>query len=147
MVDEKDLQDDLDEILDKVTADRVKELRHGDSLLTGGKQSYQSVIQKMATAIGNTDTDYRQALLLASFLSPEESDKATSAISECKRYGVDITPIIDRISARCGVKGATGGRVENIIEALTHQSITSNIPGGTKKGFLNNRNKKDSPIG
>ena len=141
-----DIQEDVDDILDKVTADRIKEMRHGDGVLTEGKGSYQSVIQKMATAIGDTSKDYRQALLLASFQAPEESDKATSCISELRRYGVDITPVIDRISGRCGVKGATGGRIQNIIEALTHQWINSNVPGAAKKAFFN-KNKTNSPIG
>lgn len=146
MAEEYNVTDDLDEILDKEMADRVKEMRHGEGLLTSGKQGYQSVLQRIATAIGDSDKEYRQSLLLASFLSPEESDKATAAISECKRYGVPITPIVDRIIARCAVKGATGGRVQDIKEALTHQNITANTPGGFKKMFQN-QNKKNSPLG
>lgn len=145
MEDEYNVQEDVNDILDKVTADRIKEMQHGEGVLTFGNRAYQSVLQKIATAINDPDKEYRQALLLASFLSPEESDKAVYAIAECRRYGAPITVIVDRIIARCGVKGFTGGRVQDIKDALTHQSITTNTTAGMKK-VMENQNKK-SPLG
>lgn len=125
---------EIEEIIGKEAFDRIKEMKHGEGLLTAKGQSYQSVIQRIATAITDPDKEYRQALLLASFLSTREADLACAAIAECQRYKAPITPIIDRIIARCGVKGATGGRVQDIIEAMTHQHITAN-PFGLRARF------------
>lgn len=135
---EKDVQD----LLDDITGNRIKEMKHGEGMLTG-KDRYQSVLQRLAQTI-KQDTDYRQALLLAAFLGPEESDRAVAAIAECKRFGVDITPLVDKIIARCAVKGATGGRVQAIVESLTHQQITAQ----TSKDYQKQQQKNNkSPLG
>lgn len=143
MDNEYDVQDDVNDILDQMTADRLKELRHGQGIMTSGSRAYQSVLQKLATSINDPDKEYRQALLLASFLSPEESDRAVAAIAECRRFGADVIPVVDKIIARCGVKGYEGGRVGTIREALTHQQITTNLP---QKKALEKLNKK-TPLG
>lgn len=145
MTEEYNIEKDVQDILDDVTGQRLKDMKHGEGLLTGGNRQYQSVLQRLAQTIKN-NTDYRQALLLASFLGPEESDRAVAAISECQRFGVDITPLVDKIVARCAVKGATGGRIQSIVEALTHQQITANTSKEYQK-LQQKTNGKNSPLG
>ena len=103
--------------------------RRGDGNVVQGMEQQLGVMQKMATA-PTKDDEYRQALLLANFLSTEESDRAVNAIAFCRRYGGDLTPIIDKIIARCAVKGA---RVSEIVDALTHLRMTTNAPKPSAK--------------
>jgi hypothetical protein len=112
--------------------------KRGDGNIFGQMDAQQlGVMQKMATAPVKDD-DYRQALLLANFMSAEESDRAVNAIAFCQRYGGDLTPIVNKIIARCAVKG---GRVSELIDALTHMRLTQ-----TTSGPNGNRNKTNSPL-
>lgn len=115
----------------------LEELKRGDGNVVKMSEAQLGVLQKIATA-PKEDDEYRQALLLAEFLSPEEADRAVNAIAFCRRYGGDLTPIVDKIIARCGVKG---GRVIAITDALTHMRLTTNYSGSR-----NDRTNSRSPI-
>lgn len=139
------IEKDVSDIIDDITAKRIKEMQHGEGMLTGGNRQYQSVLQRLAQSV-KQDAEYRQSLLLASFLGPEEADRAVAAIAECRRYGVPITVLVDKIVARCAVRGATGGRIQSIIEALTHQQITANTTKDYQK-MQQQQKGKNSPLG
>jgi len=142
---EKSVVDEIEEMLGKEAADRLKEIKHGDGVFSGGKSQYESVMKILAKAVGDPDKDYRQALLLSTFLDRDDATRVVAALDERKRYGVDITPVVDLIHAWAAVKGASGGRVESLIQGQTHQSITTNLPSALKNSFLNKK-KKDTPL-
>lgn len=142
----KSVIDEIEEMLGKEAADRLKEIKHGDSVFSGGKAQYESVLKILAKAASDPDRDYRQALLLSTFLNRDDATKVVAALDERKRYGVDITPVVDLIHAWAAVQGARGGRVESLIEGQTHQSITTNMLSAAKRSFFNKR-KKDEPLG
>ncbi len=140
---EKSIVDDIEEMLGKEAADRVKQLQHGESILSGGKPEYQSVLKILLKAVQDVEKDYRQALVLAAFLDRDDATIVVAALDERRRYGVDITPVVDLISAWTAVEGARGGRAGLAIEGQTHQSITTNLPGVLKDKF---KKKKDEPL-
>ena len=140
-----DLDKDIEELMGENLAKRVQDMKHGDALLSGGANKYESVNQKLATAVTDPEEQYRQALLLSTFLSRDDARKVVAALDERRRYGVDITPVVDLITSWCAVVGATGGRVQSLVETQTHQSLTTNIPSAIKDKLFN-KNKKDSPL-
>ncbi len=93
-----------------------------DSLSTGQKLG---VLQRIITAVVE-DKQYRQVLTMAAFDNKQEAQLCADCIAELKRYGVPITPVIDRIIAQCSVKA---GRVNSVLTALTHYSISQNYSG------------------
>ncbi len=143
--DEKDISTEIEELLGKEAADRVKEIKHGDSMLSSGKAGYESILKLLAKAAKVPDQDYRQALLLSTFLSREDATRVVAALDERRRYNVDITPVVDLITSWAAVQGARGGRVDSIIQGQTHQSITTNLPGATKN-FIKNKKSRDNPL-
>lgn len=147
MVDENSsVMSDIENLFGEALVDRLKELKHGEGVIGAGKGAYQSVLQKLATAVSSAEDDYRQALLLGTFLNREDASKVVAALSERKRYGVDIQGIKDLVTAWAAVKDAQGGVRQGIITALTHQDITARGQFN-KKGFFGGGSKdKDSPI-
>ncbi len=143
----KDIATEIEELLGKEAADRVKELKHGDSMLSGGKSGYESILKILAKAAKVPDQDYRQALLLSTFLSREDATRVVAALDERRRYDVDITPIVDLITAWAAVQGARGGRVDSIIEGQTHSSISANVVGAAKSFIKNKKGSRDEPLG
>ena len=79
------------------------------------------VHQRIITAVLK-DTEYRQLLLMAAFDDKREAQLAADAITERLRYGVDITPICDRVVAQCAVRGAHIDRVLNSMNSYTLQT-------------------------
>lgn len=92
-------------------------------------QDKLGVLQRIVTAVAK-DEEYRQILLLAAFDNKQEAMLASDAITERKRYGVTIQPILDRIVAQCAVKQ---GRVDAVLKAMT--SYTLNTGFGKKLPF------------
>lgn len=142
----KSVVDEIEDMLGKEAADRLKEIKHGDSVFAGGKAQYESVLKILAKAASDPDRDYRQALLLSTFLSRDDATNVVAALDERRRYGVDITSVVDLVTAWSAVQDAKGGRVQSLIEGQTHQSITTNLPSAAKRSFFNRR-KKDEPLG
>jgi hypothetical protein len=142
---EKTLMGEIEDLMGKEAAERIKEIKHGDSVLTGGKAGYESVMKILAKAVASPDKDYRQALLLSTFLDRDDATQVVAALDERQRYGVDITPVVNLITAWSAVQGARGGRIDSLIEGQTHQSITTNMPSSVKN-FLKNK-KKNEPLG
>lgn len=143
----KDLIDEIEELIGKEAADKVQDIKHGGGILGGGKAGYENVIKLLIKAAQDPDKDYRQALILAAFLDREDATVVVSALDERKRYGVDITPVVDLITAWAAVEGARGGRAGLAVEAQTHQSVTTNLPGALKRSFFNKGKKgKDEPL-
>ena len=140
----KQLMDEIEEIIGKEATERIKDIKHGDSLMAGGKLGYESVMKILAKAVASPDKDYRQALLLSTFLDRDDATQVVAALDERQRYGVDITPVVNLITAWAAVQNARGGRVESLIQGQTHQSITTNMPSSVKN-FLNKK-KKDNPL-
>ena len=100
-------------------------------LTESGQDAYSmeqklGVLQRVVTAVGK-DEDYRQILLLAAFDNKQEAMLASDAITERKRYGVDIQPILDRVIAQCAVKS---GRVDKVLSAMTSYSLNMQSHGG-----------------
>lgn len=93
-----------------------------DSLTT---QQKLGVLQRLVTAV-SSDKEYRQVLLTAAFDNKQEALLCADAISECKRYGVSIEPLVDRVISQCSVKSA---RLDALLRALTHQSFSGNYGG------------------
>lgn len=93
-----------------------------DSMTTGQKLG---VLQRLVTAVAKDD-QYRQILLTAAFENKQEAMLASDAISERKRYGVSIQPIVDRILAQCSVNS---NRVNKILEAMSHYTLNTNYTG------------------
>ncbi len=118
---------EIEEMLGEDGAEKVKQVRQGSAITATGK-NYTGVLQRLAVAVAKKDTDeqYRQALLLATFLSREDATRVVAALDERRRYGVDITPVVDLITAWSAVAGATGGRITSIVEGITHQVQTLN---------------------
>lgn len=146
------VMNEIEKIFGSEVAGKFKEIGEagaGDGVLTGKDKNYQSVIQKLATAITQADLDgkYKQQLLLSTFMSRDDASLVVAAIDERKRYGVDLNPIVDLIIAWAAVKGASGGRIESIVESLTHQSISTNMNANARK-FISDKfgGRKDSPI-
>jgi len=83
------------------------------------------VHQRIITAV-QSDKEYRQVLLTAAFDNKQEALLASDAITERIRYGVDITPIIDRVIAQCAVKGM---RVETILNSMSTYTMNNNYRG------------------
>jgi len=129
----QDAESILEENATKKAIFRLDEYKRGDGSVVQMTDQQLGVMQKTATAPAK-DSDYRQALLLARFMNPEEADRAVNAIAFCQRYGGDMRPIIDKIIARCAVKGA---RVEDIKDMLTHMRLTT-----TSSGNNGNRDSK-----
>lgn len=83
------------------------------------------VHQRIITAV-QKDAEYRQILLTAAFDNKQEAMLASDAITERIRYGVDITPILDRVVAQCSVKGL---RVETILNSMSSYTLSTNYRG------------------
>lgn len=150
MDDEYNVHDDVNEIIrdraGEVAADKINSNQsETSSAVLKGAKPYSSTIQEIVHAVPDARKDYRQALLTAAFIDEQQATRASAAISELLRYGIDITPIVDRITALCAVEGAKGGRIGNVIEALTHQNIISSNQAATKRVFGRNKSN-DSPL-
>jgi hypothetical protein len=104
---------------------KLEQMKRGDGNVVKSMEAQLGVLQRIVTAPQKNE-EYRQALLLANFLSPEEADRAVNAIAWCNRYDGDLGPIVDKLIARCAVKG---GRVADVIDALTHMRLTTNYSG------------------
>lgn len=83
------------------------------------------VHQRIITAVLK-DSDYRQLLLMAAFDNKQEALLAADAITERLRYGVDITPICDRVVAQCAVKAA---HIERVLASMNSFSLQTNYGG------------------
>lgn len=127
------------DVLEGPSAEDVKEAMElaGKVLNTPQSDTYMSndvklgVLQTLIHAVmKDADYQFRQVLLTAAFDDKKEGLLAADAISERLRYGVDIGPLISRITAQCGVKGQ---RVDKILEALTHYTFSTNYQNNQKK--------------
>ena len=83
------------------------------------------VHQRIITAVLK-DNDYRQLLLMAAFDNKQEAMLAADAITERLRYGVDITPICDRVVAQCAVKAA---HIERVLNSMSSYTLSTNYGG------------------
>lgn len=83
------------------------------------------VHQRIITAVLKDD-EYRQILLMAAFDNKQEAMLCADAITERLRYGVDITPICDRVVAQCAVKGV---RVHEILTSMSSYTLSTNYGG------------------
>lgn len=83
------------------------------------------VHQRIITAVLKDD-DYRQLLLMAAFDNKQEALLCADAITERLRYGVDITPICDRVVAQCAVKAA---HIERVLNSMTSYTLQHNYGG------------------
>ena len=144
--DGKDVISEIEEMLGKDAADRVKAMKHGEGVLAGDKAAYESVLKILARAVKEPHRDYLDALLLSTFPNEDQAKLFVAALDERLRYGVDITPIVALLTAKAAVVGARGGRAGLLIEGQTHQSITTNLSSALKRSFFN-KNKKDDPLG
>ena len=116
----------------------LRELKRSDGIITMSKPQ-AGILQKVLSA-PETSTEYRQALLLLDFMSPDEADRFSGALSFAFRYGIPIAPILDKALSRCSVKA---GRVEAVIRAMTHINFSNSNRYGKKD---DSRNPRKSPI-
>ncbi len=133
----------VQELTEGPSAQEVKEALDmaGKILNTPQSDTFMSNDQKLGVlqtlihaVMKDADYQFRQVLLTAAFDDKKEGLLAADAISERLRYGVDIAPLITRITAQCGVKGQ---RVDKILEALTHYTFSTNYQNNQKKGQSN----------
>jgi len=97
----------------------------GSGLMPDATQARLSVLVQLLTAV-KEEKEYRQALLTGDFLDDDEADRVAAAIEERRRYGLSLLPIVDWVSARCGVNREHGkSRVALSIEGLTHSTFTT----------------------
>ncbi len=101
----------------------LKSLLQGSDTMTSSQKL--GVLQRIVTAVAE-DEGYRQILLTAAFDNRQEAMLASDAISERKRYGVAIQPILDRLLAQCSVRS---GRVNAVLDALTHYQVHTTMSG------------------
>ena len=80
------------------------------------------VLQRLVTAVLD-DKAYRQAVLTAHFSNETEAKLCSDAISERKRYGASIAPIVDRVIAQCAVNGR---RATQMTEAINSYTLKTN---------------------
>ena len=114
----------------------LDKLRRADGIITqGGNNNQAGILQKVITAPVK-DTDYRQALKMACYLSTHEIDLVCAAIDERQRYGCSLTPIVDWLVARSA--GTNYGLIKIALDAYSHARITTDY----KSGILDRFNKK-----
>lgn len=120
----------LDDVTEAMSAaGKILNAPQSDSFMSNDAKL--GVLQTLIHAVmKDADYQFRQVLLTAAFDDKKEALLAADAISERLRYGVDISPLISRITAQCGVKGQ---RVDKILEALTHYTFSTNYQNGQKK--------------
>ena len=114
----------------------------GDSnAVSAANQARMGVLLRMLSTIKD-EQDYRQLVLLADFLDDEEADRVAAAITEARRYGLSLDPILDWVTARCAVNklGHGKSRVAIAVEGLTHSTFTSYRRDQGKRGFLGKGN-------
>ena len=116
----------------------LKELKRPDGIFTHGLNNTQQGVLQRAMTAEKKDTDYRQELKTAFFLSTDESDKVVAAINESDRYGCSLKPIVDWLVGRSA--GVNGGRLRAIFDTISHTTFTTNYQGANKKHFWSNRN-------
>jgi len=127
MTDEGYFEDDgddagaLEDDIKKGALVNLQNLKRADGIITMGK-AQTSLLQRVITAPQHSK-EYRQILLLLDFMSSDEADRFSGAISFSLRYGIPIDPIIDKALSRCSVKA---NRVEAVIRALTHINFSNN---------------------
>lgn len=115
----------------------LQDLKRGDGIITMSK-AQAGVLRTIISAI-DKESDYRELLIRANFMSPDEADRAANALAWANRYGVSIGPILDKIAARCAVKAE---RVEQALAGLTTIRFQTN----RGKGKYDNKREKRSPI-
>lgn len=129
----------LEEQIVRESINKEIETKPGDHSALNDSQQQQrgSVILKTLTAVETEN--YRQLILLADLLDDEEADRVAAAITEARRYGQSLDPILDWVTARCAVNKAGHGksRVTTAIEGLTHSSFTVQQPKEKRSVFGN----------
>jgi len=126
-IDQVEKEIELELLKRKRDGDKSDDGQHisGDGLMPDATQARLSVLVQLLTAI-KEEKEYRQALLTGDFLDDDEADRVAAAIEERRRYGLSLLPIVDWVSARCGVNKAHGkSRVALSIEGLTHSTFTT----------------------
>ena len=124
----------------------VADMKKSDGIFTRGlSNAQQGVLQRSMSAISK-DTDYRQELKTAFFLSAAEADKFVASINEAERYGCSLKMNIDWLIARSA--GVNGGRLRAIFETISHTTLTTNNIGDSQKRrwWSNDKNKNTNPL-
>lgn len=133
----------LEEQIVRESISKGIETKPGDNSALGDAQQQQrgSVILKTLTAVETEN--YRQLILLADLLDDEEADRVAAAITEARRYGQALDPILDWVTARCAVNKSGHGksRVTAALEGITHSSFTVQQPQ-QKRGMFGNRTQE-----
>jgi len=117
----------------------AKRMSRDDGIFTRGLSQSQSGVLQRAMTAEIKDSDYRQELKTAFFLSTDESDRVVAAINEADRYGCSLKPIVDWLIGRSA--GVHGGRLRAIFETISHTTFTTNYTGAKKNRW--GGNKKD----
>lgn len=102
------------------TANTVEELIRGSDSMPF--QAKLGVLQRVVTAVLD-DKEYRQVLLLAAFDNKQEALLCADAIAECRRYGVPIERIVDRVIAEGSVNSE---KMNKVLAAVTSYTLNTN---------------------
>lgn len=113
-----------DTIMEDTVKDMAALMEIGQDSIT--TQQKPGVLQRIITT-PTKDEEYRQILYQADFVNEEQAVRASDAIAERQRYGVSITPIIDRVTAQCAVKSK---RVNTAVSGINQHIFNSNSGGG-----------------
>ena len=123
----------------------LEQLSREDGILSraaiSGNRNASGVLHTLIKAIDDTK-DYRQELKTGNFSSPKKALQAVKAIHSLKACGVPTDEIVDAILA---LKAGTNmAYVHEILEALTHTTLTTNYQQSGKN--KNAYPKSNSPI-
>lgn len=128
---------------------QLKDLQRQDGqiaeALDKSSKHHIGVIQSVISAV-DKDEEYRQILKLANWKTPEEMDKAVIAISCCLRVGASKTLrlILDKITAHSS--GINGWLLQKALDALTHQTVTTEEIMNRKNKQRGNTTANSSPF-
>ena len=108
----------------------LDELMRGDGQVVTMTKQQLSLLHKMITPPEGDDSELMQVLAIADFMDDNEADDELAAYFEAKRLHMDTSWNIAHMLSRCAVnrKGAKTNRVGQILESLSHQKFTTNMP-------------------
>ncbi len=110
---------------------KLSELRGEDGVVVSLTKQELGILKQLIHAPERT-ASLTDILLICDFLTEEEADDELEAYYEAKRLGMDMQFNIDHALSRAAVnrKGHRSSRAAMVMDAMSHQRFTSNVPKG-----------------
>lgn len=118
--------------------------RPGSPIISMSKQDV-TLLKQMLHA-PDTGDEFTKIVMICDFLDEDERNRELDAFWEAKRLGMDTNYNIDHALSCASInrKGAhRNSRVAALLDSLSHQKITSNMPKGKESSGRN----PNSPLG